>query len=135
MRDDTKNGCVVDKVTPLGGPTFLYIFVRPASMETVGACGSAAVLGAGKDPGGILPYISHFGMCRPKDLGSMHRFGLKMGTDFVHFGLESGTGFVGATDVSERIYRFNSKRVRKKEKYANSKLILRKLFRLLSLMT
>ena len=63
----------------------------------------------------------------------MHRFGLKTGTDFVYFGLESGTGFEGATDVSERIYRFNSKRVRKKEKYANSKWIIRNLFRMLSL--
>ena len=38
--------------------------------------------------------------------------------------------FEGATGVYERIYRFNSKclRVRKREKYANSKLIFRKFF-------
>ena len=58
-------------------------------------------------------------MCHRISVGLMHRFGLKTGTDFVYFGLESGTGFEGATDVSERIYRFNSKRVRKKEIYAN----------------
>ena len=42
-------------------------------------------------------------MCRPKAVGLMHRFGLKTGTDFVHFGLESVAGFEEATDVSERI--------------------------------
>ena len=89
-------------------------------------------LGRAKTPGVILPYISHLGMRCPKAVGLMYRFGLKKGRDFVHFCLESGTGFEGATDVSERIYRFNSKRVRKKEKYANSKLILN-LFRMLSL--
>ena len=72
-------------------------------------------------------------MRRPKAVGLMHRYVLKKGRDFVHFCLESGTGFEGATDVSERIYRFNSKRVRKKEKYENSKLTLRNLFRMLSL--
>ena len=36
--------------------------------------------------------------------------------------------FKGTMEVYEGIYRFNSKRVRKKEKYANSKWILRNLF-------
>ena len=36
--------------------------------------------------------------------------------------------FKGATGGYERIYRFNSKGIRKKEKYANSNLILRHLF-------
>ena len=105
-------------------------------METVGACASAAVLWGGQRPrggGGVIPNISHLGMCHRISVGLMHRFGLKTSTDFVYFGLESGTGFEGATDVSERIYRFNSKRVRKKEKYENSKLILRNLLRMLSL--
>ena len=48
------------RVTPLGWPTFLYIYARPASMETVGACESAAVLGAGKDPGGYTPLHKPF---------------------------------------------------------------------------
>ena len=42
---------------------------------------------------------------------------------FAHFDPESGMVFEGFTGVYERIYRFNSKRVRKKEKYANSKWI------------
>ena len=43
-----------------------------------------------------------------------------MGIHFARFGLESGMVFEGTTGVYERIYRFNSKWVRKKEKYANS---------------
>ena len=42
----------------------------------------------------------------PKGMG----FGLKTGIDFAHFGLESGMVFEET----------NSKRIRKKEKYANS---------------
>ena len=53
----------------------------------------------------------------------MRRFGLKTGIDFAHFGLESGMVFEETTGVYEGIYRFNSKLVRKKEKYANSKWI------------
>ena len=50
----------------------------------------------------------------------LRRFGLKTGTDFVHFGLESGMVFEGTTGVYERTYCFNSKWVRKKKKYAIS---------------
>ena len=56
-------------------------------------------------------------------VGFLGRFGLKTGLDFAHFGLESGMVFGWTTRVYERIYRFNSKWVRKKEKYANSKCI------------
>ena len=65
--------------------------------------------------GGVLPYISLMGMYRP--------IGVKMGIDFSHFkfGLESDMVFKGTTVVCERIYRFNSKRLRNKEKYATSK--------------
>ena len=96
---------VTGQIGQIGGPNFLYIFAGPASMETVGACASTAVLWGGQRPrgGGVLPYISHLGMCHRISVGLMHRFGLKTGTDFVYFGLESGTGFEGATDVSERI--------------------------------
>ena len=56
-------------------------------------------------------------------------FGLKMGyTDFAHFGLESGMVFEETTRVYECIYHFNSKRNVKKEKYVNSKWILRNPF-------
>ena len=50
-------------------------------------------------------------------------FGLKTGIDFAHFGVESSMVFEGVTGVHERNDRFNSKSVRKKEKYANSKWI------------
>ena len=56
----------------------------------------------------------------PKGVFFLRRFGLKTGIHFAHFGLESGMVFEGTTGLYERLYRFNSKRVRKKEKYANS---------------
>ena len=63
-------------------------------------------------------------MCLPiYRVGFLGRFGLKTGIHFTHFDLESGMVFGRTTGVYERIYRFNSKRVRKKEKYANSKWI------------
>ena len=52
-------------------------------------------------------------------VGFLRRFSLKTGLDFAQFGLESGMVFEETTGVYERIYRFNSKRIRKKEKYAN----------------
>ena len=42
-------------------------------------------------------------------VGSLRRFGLKAGKDFVHFGLEERMVFKGATGMYERIYCFNSK--------------------------
>ena len=68
---------------------------------------------------GILRYMpSH-------RVGFLHLFGQKTGIDFAHFGLESGMVFERnyAIGVYERIYRFNSKWVRKKKKYANSEWI------------
>ena len=59
----------------------------------------------------------------PHRVGFLRRFGLKTGIDFAHSGLESGMVFERTTGVYERIDRFNSKSVRKKEKYANSKWI------------
>ena len=53
----------------------------------------------------------------PHRVGFLRRFGLETGIHFAHFDLESGMVFEGFTGVYERIYRFNSKRVRKKEKY------------------
>ena len=58
-------------------------------------------------------------------------FGLKTGIHFAQFCLESGVVFEGTMGVYERIYRFNSKWLRKKEKYANSKS-LKNFFLLLS---
>ena len=59
-------------------------------------------------------------MYRPKGY-AFAPFGLKTGIDFPHFGPQSSMVFEGTTGVYERICRFNSKWVRKKEKYANSK--------------
>ena len=53
------------------------------------------------------------------------RYGLKTGKDFAHFGLESGMAFEGTTGVYDRICCFKSKWKRNREKYANSKWILR----------
>ena len=50
-------------------------------------------------------------------------FAPKTGINFAHFSLDSGVVFEGTSEVYERIYRFNSKGVRKKEKYANLKLL------------
>ena len=61
----------------------------------------------------------------PQQVGCLRLFGLQMGIDFAQFGLESGVVFARTMWVYERIYRFNSKWVRKKEKYANSKWIWR----------
>ena len=56
----------------------------------------------------------------PRGYGFLSRFGLKTGVDFANFGLESaGMVFKGTMGVDERIYRFNSIRIRKKENYAN----------------
>ena len=51
----------------------------------------------------------------PHPVGFLCRFGLKTGIHFAHFGLESGMVFEGTTGLYERLYRFNSKRVRKKK--------------------
>ena len=61
-------------------------------------------------------------------VGSFRRFGLKTDIHFAHFGLESVMFFKGTTGVYVRIYCFSSKWVRKREKYTNSKWILRNVF-------
>ena len=84
-------------------------------------CRSA--LGVG---GGALPYIP------PQRVGVLSHFGQKTGVDFAHFCLESaGMVFKGTMGVYERIYRFISIRIRKKENYANSKWILKNFVKLL----
>ena len=45
----------------------------------------------------------------PHQLGFLRRFGLKTGTHFAHFGLESGMVFEGTTESRNVFYRFNSK--------------------------
>ena len=53
--------------------------------------------------GRVLLYISHIDCDAPKAVGFLGRFGLKTGTDFAHFSLESGMVFEGTTGVYERI--------------------------------
>ena len=55
--------------------------------------------------GGGIPLYKPYSYVPPQRVGFLSRFGL-----------ESGVAFKGTTGVSERIYRFNSKWVRKKEK-------------------
>ena len=45
----------------------------------------------------------------PHRVGFLRRFGLKTGTHFAHFGLESGMVFEGTTESKNVFYRFNSK--------------------------
>ena len=61
----------------------------------------------------------------PHRVGFLSRFGLKTGIHYTLCPFWSGImyGFRGNHGVYERIYRFNSKWVRKKEKYENSKWI------------
>ena len=56
---------------------------------------------------------------QPQRVTFLRSIGLKTGLDFAQFGLESGMVFEETTGVYERIYPFNSKRIRKKEKYTN----------------
>ena len=75
---------------------------------------------------GVLPYINHTGMFRPRGYGfcavlvwkrvqTLPVLVWKRG-DSAHFGLESGMVFKGTTGVYESIYYFNSRWLRKKEK-------------------
>ena len=53
---------------------------------------------------------------QPQGVAFLSRNGLKTGIDFAHFGLELVMDFEEITGVYERIGRFNSKWIRKKEK-------------------
>ena len=80
---------------------------------------------------GGTPLYKPYRYVPPHWVGFLRRFGLKTGIHFPPFGLESGLVFEGTTGVYERVYRFNSKWVRKNEKYANSKWLWRIFFRAL----
>ena len=66
------------------------------------------------DSRGSIPLHKPYRYLPPQKV--LRRFGLKTGIDFAHFDLESGMVFEGNTGVYERIYRFNSKWLRKKAK-------------------
>ena len=114
---------VTGQIGQIGGPNFLYIFAGPASMETVGACASTAVLWGGQRPaGGGTPLHKPFRYVPPHirrvnaPLWSENGYRLCLFRSGIGYGFRGSYGRV-------RTHRFNSKRVRKKEKYANSKLI------------
>ena len=73
---------------------------------------------------GVLPYISHLGMCPPpppspppqKKVWFLRPFGLKTGIHFAHFGLESGMVYEGTTGVYERILLFQFQMNTEKER-------------------
>ena len=64
--------------------------------------------------GGGTPLYKPYRDVPPQKVLFLRRFGLKTGIDFAHFGLESGIVFEGTTGTYVRIYRFNSKWIRKK---------------------
>ena len=63
--------------------------------------------GVRREGGGVLPYISHIGMCRPKGYGFWGLLGLKTDIHFAHLGLDSSMVFEGTTGAYERIYRYS----------------------------
>ena len=75
--------------------------------------------------GGVTLLYKPYRYVPPHQVGVLRRFGPKTGIHFAHFGLDSVYGFPGNCGVYERIYRFNFKWLRKKEKYANTKWIWR----------
>ena len=66
-------------------------------------------------PGGT-PFYEPYRYVPPLRVWFLCHFGLKMGIEFAHFGLESGMVFEGITGVHERICPINSKRIRKKDR-------------------
>ena len=59
--------------------------------------------------GGDTPLYKPYRYVPPHRVGVLRRFGLKTGTHFAYFGLESGMVVEGTTGEYERIYRFSSK--------------------------
>ena len=55
--------------------------------------------------GGGTPLYKPYRYVPPLVVGFFGRFGLKMGIDFAHFGLESGMIFEETTVVYERIFK------------------------------
>ena len=77
--------------------------------------------------GGGTPLYKLYRYVPPHRVGFLRRFGLKTGIHFAYFGLESSMVFEGTTGLYECLYRFNSKLVTKKEKYANSKWLTQRI--------
>ena len=62
--------------------------------------------GGGRGEGGTSLY-KPYRYVPPQKVGFLHRFGLKMGIDFAHFGLESGMVYEGTTVVYYCVRRFS----------------------------
>jgi len=82
---------------------------------------------------GVLPYISHIGMCRPKRVGFLRRLGLKTGIDFAHFGLESkiGYGFQGNFESVRKYLLFQFQMSSKEREICEFEMKFKKSFLLL----
>ena len=59
--------------------------------------------------GGGTPLYKAYRYVPPQRVGVLGLFGLKTGTHFAQFGMESGMVFEGTTGVYDSFYRFNSK--------------------------
>ena len=73
--------------------------------------------------GGGNPLYKPHRYVPPQRVGFLCRFGLKMGIDFVHFGLESGMVFEGTTgmyDIHVVFIISIPNDIRETEKYVNS---------------
>ena len=81
------------------------------------------MLSSGREGEKGTPLNKTYRSVPPQRVRFLCRFGLKTSIDFAHFGLESGMVFEGATGAYERIYRFNSKWIRKKEIFFDGVLI------------
>ena len=79
-------------------------------------------------PGGVLPLYKPYRYVPPQRVGFLRRFDLKMGTDFAHFGLESGMVFKGTTGVYERIYYFQSHMSKKEREICEFEMDFKKSF-------
>ena len=100
---------------------FLALIIHWIRAGYKGNCDLTKLIGQIKIPGGGEYSLKPYGYVPSHRVAFLRRFGLKTGIYFAHFGLESSVVFEGTAAAYERIYRFNSKWVRKKEKYANSK--------------
>ena len=82
--------------------------------------------------GGVLLYINHIlRYVPPQGVWFLCLYGLKMGIDFAHFGLESGMVFGGTTGMYERIILSFQFQMNKKEReICEFKLDLKNFFSL-----
>ena len=82
-------------------------------------------------PGEVLPLYKPYMCVPPQREGSLGRFGLKMGTDFAHFGVESGMVFKRTTGVYEPIYFFQFQMSKKEREICEFEMDCKKPFLLL----